>query len=360
MNKTINKSYNLTWNFPVDPKFYYLVRLHFCEFESDIVNSRDRNFLIYIANDLAEGGADIIKWSRGNGRPVYRDYFVFVTCPVASESQKKVNLSIALQANPYDFMTKFTDAIFNGLEIFKLNDTSSNLAGHNPSTSLMSTPKKVLPPSPKTTNTESTRTPMLAIIAGVVSTVTIVMFLGLILVFRRQQKLKDSRPSSNETTNSSLPSVLCHYFSLAEIKAATQNFSDICIIRRGGFGNVYKGHIVGGATPVAIKRLKPMSSQGAHEFKTEIEMLSQLRLRHLVSLIGYCADEGEMILVYDFMDHGTLSDHLYQKDNPSLPWEQRLKICIGAARGLQYLHKGAMCTIIHRDVKSTNILLDEK
>ncbi|BFG26503.1 hypothetical protein CerSpe_127770 [Prunus speciosa] len=357
MNKTINKSYNLTWNFPVDPKFYYLVRLHLCEFESDIVNSRDRNFLIYIANDLVEEDADIIAWSGGNGIPVYRDYLVFMTCLAASECQKKVNLSITLRANSYDFMTKFNDAIFNGLEIFKLNDTNTNLAGHNPNPPPMSTPKKSLPQSPETTNTNSTRTSMLA---SVVSTVTIVMFLGLILVFRRQQKLKDSWRNSNRTTNSSLPSALCHYFSLAEIKAATRNFSDSCIIGRGGFGNVYKGYIDGGATPVAIKRLKPESSQGAHEFKTEIEMLSQLRHRHLVSLIGYCEDEREMILVYDFMDRGTLSDHLYHKDKPSLPWEQRLEICIGAARGLHYLHTGAMCTIIHRDVKSTNILLDEK
>ncbi|XP_021802116.1 receptor-like protein kinase FERONIA, partial [Prunus avium] len=337
---------NLTWQFPVDSKFFYLVRLHFCEFQLEITKVRDRMFTIQIADQTVEQGADVIDWSGGNERPVYRDYLVSMSTDRGG-TRKKVNLSLALQANP-------NAGILNGLEIFKLSEPNGNLAG----------PTDLMPSSLVKHNTKSNR--ILAIAAGVASGLLLLSVLFGFLIFRRRLKAKSfvsihGATKSTETPGSSLPPYLCCYFPLAEIKAATQNFNDSFIIGVGGFGNVYKGYIDdGGATPVAIKRLKPESSQGAHEFKTEIELLSQLRHRHLVSLIGYCTDDNEMILVYDYMAHGTLADHLYHNENPPLSWEQRLQICIGAARGLSYLHTGAKETIIHRDVKSTNILLDEK
>ncbi|XP_057481526.1 probable LRR receptor-like serine/threonine-protein kinase MEE39 [Actinidia eriantha] len=157
----------------------------------------------------------------------------------------------------------------------------------------------------------------------------------------------------------------CHRFALAEIQSATNNFDDALVIGSGGFGKVYKGFITDGATTVAIKRLNAESKQGAKEFWSEISILSKLRHTHLVSLIGYCDDCEEMILVYEYMVNGTLADHLYKfsrkrngNDIYYLTWEQRLKICISAARGLDYLHNTEQ-SVIHRDVKPSNILLDE-
>ncbi|BFG26516.1 hypothetical protein CerSpe_127900 [Prunus speciosa] len=338
--RSMNQTYKLTWEIPVDSTFYYLVRLHFCQFQSTIIDSW---FQIYIAN---QSSYYIIT----NGNPIYTDYTVFMS---GSGPESKVNLSIGLQ--PFIFDSLMTYGSLNGLEIFKLIDTNGNLADPDPPKGTTSSSKK-----PK----NKARTRMLAIVAGVVSGV-LVLSVFAFFVFRQRWKVKSSGSTqgtteSTKTYESSLPSDLCRSFSLTEIKAATQNFNKTFIIGVGGFGNVYKGYIDGGATPVAIKRLKPESSQGAHEFKTEIELLSQLRHRHLVSLIGFCTDKGEMILVYDYMARGTLGGHLYRSDNPPLSWEQRLQICIGAAQGLCYLHSGAEGSVIHRDVKSTNILLDEK
>ncbi|KAL5805761.1 hypothetical protein ACOSQ3_028661 [Xanthoceras sorbifolium] len=370
-----NQNYRLTWQFPVDLAFTYLVRLHFCEFQGEIIEYGNRVFQIYIADQIADKRADVIGWTGGNGVPVYRDYAVMMG---SKANQNQQNLSIALHPAPA-WMTKYSDAILNGIEIFKV-DSFESLAGPNPEPQT-TTSTTVGPPTSKSNKTGKNRKIIIAVVVGVVSSFVAISVLLLFIFRRRISKVKEysgsesveksswgpfSSSTSTTTTKStksngsSLPSDLCSHFSLSEIKAATNNFDKVFIIGEGGFGKVYKGFINGGTTPVAIKRLNPGSQQGALEFNTEIEMLSRLRYLHLVSLIGYCNDDGEMILVYDYMARGTLSNHLYNTDNPPLSWNQRLEICIGAARGLHYLHTGAKHVIIHRDVKTTNILLDEK
>ncbi|XP_061355151.1 receptor-like protein kinase FERONIA [Gastrolobium bilobum] len=374
-NGTLNKMLNLTWGFQVDTGFYYMVRLHFCELDPNINEPSDRAFFIYIDGQIAEERASVLRWSKQKGVAVHRDYAVSIPLSV---NQKRVNLSI--QMHPYtDYKdTRFSDPFLNGLEIFKISDAgSNNLAGPNPD------PIQEPGNSPVIQNGKKKKSVTVVVVAGVVSGVVvlvlIVVVLFLFLVKRKtttqsQTKTKHSKSSatskwgplsfsttkSTNTQNSSLPSDLCRQFSLVEIKSATNNFDEVFIVGVGGFGHVYKGYVDNGLTAVAIKRLKPGSQQGANEFMNEIHMLSQLRHLHLVSLIGYCNENSEMILVYDFMTRGTLRDHLYNTDNPALKWKQRLQICIGAARGLHYLHTGAKHVIIHRDVKTTNILLDEK
>ncbi|XP_074289624.1 receptor-like protein kinase FERONIA [Silene latifolia] len=205
----------------------------------------------------------------------------------------------------------------------------------------------------------------LIIIASVITGLLLVSVIILALFRSRLQYNKKLFISAN-TSRPYLSTDLCQRFSLTQIRVATRDFDQNLIIGRGGFGKVYKGCIDGGATHVAVKRLNPTSKQGEQEFLTEIEMLSKLRHKHLVSLIGYCDEKGEMILIYEYMPRGTLRDHLHYRDtkgtnnNQVLSWNQRLMICLGSARGLEYLHGGTQQLIIHRDVKSTNILLDDK
>ncbi|PWA47199.1 toll/interleukin-1 receptor (TIR) domain-containing protein [Artemisia annua] len=143
---------------------------------------------------------------------------------------------------------------------------------------------------------------------------------------------------------------------LQDIQLATNNFARENAIARGGFGHVFRGH-TGEHGNVAIKRLNRRDGQGEHQFMMEIELLSTYKHKNIVSLVGYCDEGGERILVYRYEKNGSLDKVLLRKD---LTWIQRLQICLDAAHGLEYLHDTVQHHIIvHRDIKSANILLDE-
>ncbi|KAI3810638.1 hypothetical protein L1987_20259 [Smallanthus sonchifolius] len=145
--------------------------------------------------------------------------------------------------------------------------------------------------------------------------------------------------------------------SYEELKRCTNNFSEDNIIGSGGYGKVYKGTLDTGHV-VAIKRAQQGSLQGAQEFKTEIELLSRIHHKNVVSLVGFCYEQGEQMLVYEYISNGTLKDNLSGDGRMRMDWVKRLKIALDSAKGVTYLHELANPPIIHRDIKSNNILLD--
>lgn len=150
-------------------------------------------------------------------------------------------------------------------------------------------------------------------------------------------------------------------FTFRELAAATSNFNSQYLVGEGGFGRVYKGYIDSLNQLVAVKQLDRNGLQGNREFLVEVLMLSLAHHANLVSLIGYCADGDQRILVYEYMPSGSLEEHLFGSSRRKKPldWNIRMKIAEGAAKGLEYLHETINPPVIYRDLKASNILLDE-
>ncbi|KAK1284163.1 Receptor-like protein kinase FERONIA [Acorus calamus] len=291
-NASVNLNYNLTWIVTVDTGFFYLIRLHFSEIAYPITQINMRVFDVFINNQTAINAFDVIR-EGGFGVPIYRDIIMLIPNIRASSQQ---DIWIALHPNISSKPANY-DAELNGIEIFKLNDSTGNLAGPNPPPLPQTTVdlSKVLPKNSKKGHWST------AIAGGVVGGAVAIALVFLAVLFALKKKVLQTCVSS--------PSNQSRLFSLSESKSATKDFSESLVIGVGGFGKVYRGEIDGGSTSVAIKRGSRLSNQGAHEFRTEIDMLSKLRHRHLVSLVGYCDENYEMILVYYYMANGTLRDH---------------------------------------------------
>ncbi|KAF5934000.1 hypothetical protein HYC85_030171 [Camellia sinensis] len=357
-----NTNFNLTWVIAVDPTFSYLIRMHFCDIVSLGLN--ELYFNVYVNGMLGVSNLDLSTLTSGLAVPYYKDFVI--------NASTIANGSIMVQVGPASTaLSSLPNAILNGLEVMKMSNSAGSLDRLFASNGVFK--------GPKSGPTSIQIAAAIGLAMGV--TAMLLLVLGMARWRRRPRDWNQKWGSFSSwllplnasqcsflscKSKSSYSSIMSsgiglgRFFTFSELREATRNFDENAVIGVGGFGKVYIGELDDGTT-LAIKRGNPSSAQGINEFQTEIQMLSKLRHRHLVSLIGYCDEQSEMILIYEYMSNGPLRDHLYgsKSDLPSLPWRQRLEICIGAARGLHYLHTGAAQGIIHRDVKTTNILLDE-
>ncbi|XP_042499309.1 L-type lectin-domain containing receptor kinase SIT2-like [Macadamia integrifolia] len=149
-----------------------------------------------------------------------------------------------------------------------------------------------------------------------------------------------------------------HRFKYKDLYMATKGFKHKELLGIGGFGRVYRGVLPTSKIEVAVKKISHESIQGMREFVAEIVTVGQLRHRNLVTLLGYCRRKGELLLVYEFMPNGSLDKFLFDPSMPVLNWSQRFRIIRGVASALFYLHEGWEQVVVHRDVKSSNVLLD--
>ncbi|KAJ6834405.1 putative serine/threonine-protein kinase [Iris pallida] len=152
-----------------------------------------------------------------------------------------------------------------------------------------------------------------------------------------------------------------HWYTLRELEDATNMFADENVIGEGGYGIVYHG-VLADNSQIAVKNLLNNRGQAEREFKVEVEAIGRVRHKNLVRLLGYCAEGAHRMLVYEYVDNGNLEQWLHGDVGPSSPltWEIRMNIILGTAKGLTYLHEGLEPKVVHRDVKSSNILIDKQ
>ncbi|XP_023551711.1 probable receptor-like protein kinase At1g49730 isoform X1 [Cucurbita pepo subsp. pepo] len=209
----------------------------------------------------------------------------------------------------------------------------------------------------------------LTLVAGIGIAVTVssilILVVLIVLIRRKNRELKDSDMADGKSSKFLPSRPVKKYqegpstfkkFSYKEIKKATDSFSTT--IGQGGYGTVYKAQFSDDLV-VAVKRMNKVSEQGEDEFGREIELLARLHHRHLVALRGFCVDKHERFLVYEYMTNGSLKDHLHGPGRTPLSWQTRIQIAIDVANALEYLHYYCDPPLCHRDIKSSNILLDE-
>ncbi|CAN6927797.1 unnamed protein product [Brassica oleracea] len=214
---------------------------------------------------------------------------------------------------------------------------------------------------------KSSKSPVVAIAASVAGVFALIVILAIFFVVRKKKTERNTAPGppsaspgiAKSETRSSNPSIISkdRRITYSEVLKMTNNFERV--LGKGGFGTVYHGNL--DDAQVAVKMLSHSSAQGYKEFKAEVELLLRVHHRHLVGLVGYCDDGDNLALIYEYMANGDLRENMSGKRGGNvLTWENRMQIAVESAQGLEYLHNGCRPPMVHRDVKTTNILLTER
>ncbi|RXI02191.1 hypothetical protein DVH24_026721 [Malus domestica] len=227
-------------------------------------------------------------------------------------------------------------------------DSSRNLMNIDGETRVLNMGSLPSLPKPKKNHTS-------LMIGVLVSTIALALSAISVSVYIYTKKFKNSDPVESWELQ-----LGPHRYSYQELKQATKGFRDKELLGQGGFGQVFKGTLPNTKTQVAVKRISNDSKQGLREFVSEIASIGRLRHRNLVQLLGWCRRRGDLLLVYDFMENGSLDNALFDEPKTVLSWEERFKIIKGVASALHYLHEGYEQIVIHRDVKASNVLLDRE
>ncbi|WVZ72356.1 hypothetical protein U9M48_020830 [Paspalum notatum var. saurae] len=375
-----DSSKQMTWQFDVaeHPASSYLIRFHWC----DIVSRAPGLLRIDVYVDSYTAVKDFDLSAKGNGTLAFPYYVDFVLG--SSDPTGKMTISVG-SSSATEMNSTLPDPILNGIEIMMMHFSSGSVVVVEPTAgskrqhlaiilgsicgafavvsiaavlAIFFLRKKEAKVQSTPSQSKSSSTPWTPLLSR------------LSLRSRRHSSIGTEQPPSSFTVDGDMPGAMIptavspaapsYRFPFAMLQEATDNFDESLVIGAGGFGKVYRAMLPDG-TKVAVKRASPESRQGAREFRTEIELLSGLRHRHLVPLVGYCDERDEMILLYEYMEQGSLRSRLYggaATAERALSWAQRLEACAGAARGLLYLHTALAKPVIHRDVKSSNILLD--
>ncbi|EOA18852.1 hypothetical protein CARUB_v10007481mg [Capsella rubella] len=220
-------------------------------------------------------------------------------------------------------------------------------------------PNSLLPPQKQRKNRTQRGDDSISagIIVAIVVPIVIIFFVLLALAFFICKRRRSDQALTRQEYTLDITETNSLQFDFKTIEAATDQFSEKNVIGEGGFGEVFKAVLNG--TEVAIKRLSKASGQGAREFKNEAVLVAKLQHRNLVRLLGFCVEGEEKILIYEFVANKSLNYFLFDlSKHKQLDWTTRYKIIEGIARGILYLHQDSRLTIIHRDLKASNILLD--